>query len=67
MRMPFFHTHSIQTRIAIRDGATVLFGDGTPTRDGKKIVYSFVTARLIGLDGKSLHPLGKEVTQEKKP
>ena len=54
MKQPFFHTQQFSTSVQIRDGATVLVGGGMPSRDGKKAVYAFVTAKLIDLAGKPL-------------
>ena len=36
------------------DGATILAGGGVPTQDGKALVYLFVTARLVGMDGEPI-------------
>jgi len=54
MEVPFFHTQTVTTSISIKDGATVLLGGGMPSRDPTKVVYAFVSARRIGLDGKPL-------------
>ena len=54
MEMPFFHTQTVTTSISIKDGATVLLGGGMPSRDPAKVVYTFVSARRVGLDGKPL-------------
>jgi general secretion pathway protein D len=54
MEVPFFHTQMVTTSISIKDGATVLLGGGMPAKDPAKVVYAFVTARRVGLDGKPL-------------
>ena len=54
MEMPFFHTQSLTTSISVKDGATVLLGGGMPCKDPAKVVYAFVTARRVGLDGTPL-------------
>lgn len=51
---PFFHIYSFNTSISISNGARVLVGGGMPNRDGSKVVYAFVTARLVGMDGEPL-------------
>ena len=51
---PIFYTTEIQTRIAMRYGETVLIGGGSQNKDNDMIRYIFVTARLMGLDGKPL-------------
>ena len=51
---PFFTCLTCNTQVAVADGATVLAGGGTPTQDGKAMVYCFVAARLVGTDGKPL-------------
>ena len=54
MKQPFFHTQTLSTSVQVKDGAMVLAGGGMPSRDGKKAVYAFVTARLVDLSGKPL-------------
>ena len=48
---PYFHVVTCTTQIEMEDGATVLVGGGVPTGDEKGLVYCFVTARLLGIDG----------------
>jgi hypothetical protein len=59
---PLFHTYGIHTTISVSNGAKVLVGGGVPSSDGSKIVYMFVTARLIDMDGVPLktHKPGEE-------
>jgi len=54
IEVPFFHSQTVTTSISVKDGATVLMGGGMPSKDPTKVVYTFVTARRIGLDGKPL-------------
>jgi len=56
IEMPFFHTEIVTTSVSIADGETILFGGGLPDKDNSKFVYTFVTARRIGMDGKVLKP-----------
>lgn len=55
VRQPRFHSSRITTTIAIDDGATFIQG-GMTSRDGQSLVYLFLTARIIGTDGKPVHP-----------
>jgi type II secretory pathway component GspD/PulD (secretin) len=50
-RQPFFHTQSVSTVVNVYDGKTVVISGGMMDRKGTKMVYIFVTARLIGPDG----------------
>ncbi len=61
---PFFGMCSFSTQVSVKDGATVLVGGGVPTRDGKGIVYCFLTARLVGLDGE---PIRKQTDSRVEP
>lgn len=54
MTQPFFHTYTASTTVSIHDGSTILIGGGMPSRGGKKVVFVFVTARLVDMDGKPL-------------
>jgi type II secretory pathway component GspD/PulD (secretin) len=54
MEVPFFHTSTVTTSICLKDGANVLIGGGMPSKDPSKVVYVFVMARRVGLDGKPL-------------
>jgi hypothetical protein len=60
MEQPFFYTLSLSTSLLVTDGQTVLAGGGMTTRDGNKIVYTFVTARLLRSNGKPLASGGAE-------
>ena len=51
---PAFHSQEMATSIKLCNGATVLSGGGVPSRDKKKLLYFFVTARLVDLAGKPL-------------
>jgi type II secretory pathway component GspD/PulD (secretin) len=55
MEQPFFHTHMVSTCFFIKPGQSLLIGGGgTTSKDPTKVVYEFVTARLIGIDGNPL-------------
>jgi type II secretory pathway component GspD/PulD (secretin) len=60
MRQPVFDTITVSTCVAVEDGATILIGGGMGTEEGDTLVYIFVTARLVGLDGKPLRKRGEE-------
>jgi type II secretory pathway component GspD/PulD (secretin) len=55
MPQPFFHTYSLQTNIIIEDGYTALISGAMPSRDGKQMVYAFLTANLINIRGKTVN------------
>jgi type II secretory pathway component GspD/PulD (secretin) len=54
MRQPFFHVYSASTSVSVQSGKRVLLGGGMPSRDGKKLVYAFVTATLVDATGAPL-------------
>jgi hypothetical protein len=54
MEQPFFHQYTVTTQIAVKNGATIMIGGGMNSRDGKKAVYLFVSARLLDTEGKPL-------------
>jgi type II secretory pathway component GspD/PulD (secretin) len=56
MEQPFFYTQLASTSISIQNGATILFGGGLTSRDKCKVVYTFITARLVDIEGK---PVGR--------
>jgi type II secretory pathway component GspD/PulD (secretin) len=47
MKQPFFHVNSVSTSISIYNGQRVLVGGGMPSRDRKRVVYLFVSAKLV--------------------
>jgi len=51
MKQPFFHAYALSTSVSINNGQKILVGGGMPSRDGKRSVYAFITAKLIGPDG----------------
>jgi len=52
---PFFHTRSVSTSLTLYNGATVLLGGGSITgKDKDKLIYIFVTARLVDASGKPI-------------
>lgn len=52
--VPFFRTLTVQTQVQMKNGATVLASGsgGSPRED--QIVYTFICARLVGMDGNPL-------------
>ncbi len=57
MEQPFFHTHTLATRVSVKDGATVRIGGGMNNRTGDKTVFAFLTATLLDLEG---NPISKK-------
>jgi type II secretory pathway component GspD/PulD (secretin) len=51
---PFFPSQALQTSVIVKEENTVLIGGGMPSHNGKSMVYIFLTARRVGLDGKRL-------------
>jgi hypothetical protein len=51
---PVFHTYTTSTSVMVDNGGRLLVGGGIPTRDGKRLVYTFLTARLIGIHGQAI-------------
>jgi hypothetical protein len=54
MPQPFFTVFSISTSVALANGARVLLAGGTPTRDGKRLVFAFLSAGLVDIRGEKL-------------
>ena len=55
VRQPRFHTAKLTTTVVMEDGATLIQG-GMASRDGQSLIYLFLTARIIGADGRPAHP-----------
>lgn len=53
---PFFHSYSATTTLSLKNGATILAGGGMPSRNGSQMVYIFVTARLVDVEGEPINP-----------
>jgi hypothetical protein len=51
MEQPFFPNDSVTTQLTVYDGATILASGSQHPKDKGKMIYVFVTARLIGPDG----------------
>ena len=60
LTVPFFNTLAITTTIAVDNGATAVIGGSISPKDPTKVIYFFVTARLVG-KGVWLRPFGKLV------
>ena len=54
MKQPFFHIYSTSTSVSLASGKRVLVGGGMPSRDGKRMVYLFLTATLIDMRGEAV-------------
>jgi type II secretory pathway component GspD/PulD (secretin) len=57
---PFFVARSVATTVRLYDGQTILIGGGMANTLEAKVVYTFVTARLIGLDGEPIRKKDKQ-------
>jgi len=51
---PIFHSQRCLTSISVKNGETILIGGGMPGRDNAKMVYTFLTARMIDIKGKAV-------------
>lgn len=54
LRMPEFHRQCVSTTVRLNDGGTVVLGGGGSAGVEGLVTYHFVTARLIGDDGKPI-------------
>ncbi len=54
MRQPSFHVYSTATTVLLASGRRVLVGGGMPSRDGKRLVYLFVTATVLDIYGEAI-------------
>jgi type II secretory pathway component GspD/PulD (secretin) len=55
MPQPFFKTFQLRTNMLLASGHRVLISGGTPTRDGKQIIYTFIIARKIDIRGAEIN------------
>jgi type II secretory pathway component GspD/PulD (secretin) len=53
-RQPFFHIYATSTSVSLASGRRVLVGGGMPSRDGKRLVYLFVTATVLDMYGEGI-------------
>ena len=51
---PFFHVETVTTSVALDNGGTVLIGGGMPGKEPGKVVYCFISAQIVGTDGKPI-------------
>jgi type II secretory pathway component GspD/PulD (secretin) len=56
---PFFHTYQFRTSALVEPGRQVLISGGTKTQDGTRVVYAFLTARLLDVYGREIN-MGEE-------
>lgn len=66
VRVPRFHTAKLTTTLTLDDGTTMIQG-GMSSRDGQSLIYFFLTPRIIGTDGKPVHPVAAPNVQAEKP
>jgi hypothetical protein len=45
----------ITTQIAVASGHRILISGGMPMRDSKRVVYVFLTAKLVGIQGQDIN------------
>lgn len=64
MEQPFFHAHTIATRVTVADGATVMIAGGMNNPVGDKTVFAFMTARLLDINGNPIKT-GTEAGEQK--
>ncbi|MFC1462883.1 hypothetical protein ACFLQU_04675, partial [Verrucomicrobiota bacterium] len=63
MRQPFFFAHTISTSVSLFAGESMFIGGGAPDKDPTRIVYMFVSVRLVGADGKPLNKRKRPYTR----
>jgi hypothetical protein len=51
---PYFHTYKETSNVLVTNGKRLLIGGGMPSRDGKRLIYMLLTARMVGTDGEPL-------------
>jgi len=67
IEQPFFYTMSVTTSVSLKNGKTVMAGGGMMNRTNDKMVYCFVTARLVDLEGNPIKtPDSEPLKNEKK-
>jgi len=55
LEQPFFHAHSLQTTVSMYNGSTIILGGGAEGKDKDKLIYNFLTARLVDPSGEPIH------------
>jgi Flp pilus assembly secretin CpaC len=55
IQQPYFHVFSTSTSVSLASGKRVMIGGGMPSRDGRRLVYVFVTATIVNLRGEALN------------
>jgi hypothetical protein len=51
---PYFHTYKVTSNVLVTSGKRLLIGGGIPSRDGQRLIYMLLAARLVGTDGEPL-------------
>jgi hypothetical protein len=57
MRQPVFYRHAVEAMISLAPGSRVLLGGGVPGPEKDTLVFTFVTARFVSMEGKPLETL----------
>jgi hypothetical protein len=59
MRQPVFSRHAVETQVSLADGARALLGGGVPGPDKDTLIFTFVGARFINIEGKPIPAIGR--------
>jgi type II secretory pathway component GspD/PulD (secretin) len=54
IEQPFFFTQCFSTSMTVKNGSTVMASGGMMNRTNDKMVYCFVTARIVDVEGKPI-------------
>lgn len=54
MPQPIFRSFSCNTSVGVKNGHRILIGGGMPSGDGKQLVYAFLAAKLVDMDGNDI-------------
>jgi len=49
MPQPFFHSYMLSTQVTVSSGNRILLGGGMPMRDSKRVVFAFLTAKILDI------------------
>lgn len=51
MKQPVFYRHALETQVTLANCARILVGGGVPGREKGKLIFIFLTARVVDADG----------------
>ncbi|MEI6210272.1 MAG: hypothetical protein WCR06_01475 [bacterium] len=51
VKQPQFHVYATSTSVSLANGHRIMVGGGMPSRDGRRMVYLFVTATIVDEQG----------------